>query len=120
MRKKEIQNKIKEFARNELISKTTIPEIIEGKEISFTMKGIKEAISQNHDFYDAKNQAIFDIVNLIKNSIYIKSAKEEKGNPMIKQYHYLEIIIENEKSYIVIREQIDGVCSFYSIVDKCR
>ena len=120
MTKQEFRKSIKEFARRELISKIIIEDKLVGKKIIFTMNGIKEAINQPHKLYNEKNNAIFNIVELIKNSKYIKSTNEQKENPMIKQYHYFEIKIKNECSFIVIRERKDGVCSFYSIVEKCK
>jgi len=39
---------------------------------------------------------------------------------MVKCYHYFETEINNEPSYIVIREMKTKECVFYSIVDKIR
>ena len=61
-----------------------------------------------------------DIISLLKEGTYIKECPEEKGNPMVKKYHYIKIEIASEPSYAIIRELKDGRAQFYSIVEKLR
>jgi len=109
---------IKEFAKNELISKTIIQGIIENKPITFTMTGIKEAINQPHKHLNEKNNAIFEIVSLIKNGKYIKFEKDNKERA--SGFHYIETNICNSESYIVLKENFNGSVVFYTIVDRLK
>ena len=85
------------------------------------MSGIKEALNQPHKFYYEKMQSIFNIVDLLKSSKYVKSAKNEKANDtMTNYYHYFEIKIKRECSYIVVRENKGKLYYFYSIVEEIR
>ncbi len=85
------------------------------KPVTFTSTGIKEAINQPHKHYDAKNESIFQIIELIQSGTYIKSEKDTKKR--FKCFHYLEVEIKNEKSWVVLREKFDGTIDFYTIVD---
>lgn len=87
--------------------------------IEFTVKGIKEALNQPHKFLLEKNEAILNIVDLIKNASYIRT---DAGidNPGLK-FHYLKTGIANKTSYIVLKEDISNKkVRFYSIVDKIK
>jgi hypothetical protein len=86
--------------------------------ILVTMTGIKETINQPHKFRNEKINAIYFIPDLLAKSVYIESADDEKGN--IKKYHYLQIVLNNEYSYIVIKETWQGQKNFYSIVDGLK
>ena len=86
--------------------------------VNITMKGIKETINQPHKLRNEKNNAIYQLPELLFQSKYVDSAVDDKGN--LKEYHYLEIEIGNEISYLVIRENWQGVKHFYSIVDKIK
>jgi len=88
--------------------------------IEFTTSGIDEAINQPHKFSFFKNREIINIDNLIKKSVYVGKSDDIKDNPMIKSYHYFEVEICNESSYIVIREMKNRTYIFYSIVDNRR
>jgi len=88
--------------------------------IEFNCRGIDEALNQPHKHKAEKNNSILNIINLITNSEYKGSAPDIKDNPMVKCYHYFEIEINNEPSFIVVRELMTNSCIFYSIVDKIR
>ena len=83
--------------------------------IIFTAKGIKEAINQPHKHYEAKNESIYQIVKLLQTAKYLK--REEDSKKRFKYFHYHEVEIENEKSWLVLREKFDGTIDFYTIVD---
>ncbi len=107
---------IKEWAIENLINNnTTVYKKELDKPIQFTIKGIKEAINQPHKHYVEKNEAIYRIVDLISDSIYIKQLADNKGR--FNCFHYLEIEIQNEPAWIVLREKFDGTIDFYTIVD---
>ncbi len=83
--------------------------------IRFTMKGVKEAINQPHRHLLAKNRLLADIVRIIPTGRYVKLAPDTKGRRA--KYHYLEIEIGGEPSYIVLRE-VEGQVSFYTLTDR--
>jgi len=120
LRRATIRKAVKLFAKENLISKVLIIKDIGSKniEISFTMSGIKEALNQPHKYYDKKNLAIYDVVNLIETGVYKKFEYDIKNKS--RGFYYLEIEINDEKSYIVLKENFSGNIIFYSIVDAIK
>lgn len=113
------RKEIKEWASENLIGqKVTIDKLT--SPVEFKMKNIKEILNQPHSNVRAKNEALRNIVQILKDGEYYKLAQDEKGNPMVKQYHYIAIKINDIQSYAVIRELITGECHLYSIVEKLR
>ena len=88
--------------------------------VEFTSNGIKEALNQPHKYVMAKNEAVYNLINLLKDAEHVLERPDEKGNPMVMKYHYLRIRIADEDSFAVIRELVDGKCQFYSIVEKLK
>lgn len=88
------------------------------KPITFTTKGIKEAINQPHKAYDAKNESLLNIIDIIKSSKYIGFKKDAKNRAEIVGFHYYETIISEVESLIVIMETKEGKFNFYSITEK--
>ena len=74
-------------------------------------------MNQPHKFINEKNDAVKNIEKLITSAEYVKSDKDSKGREI--SYHYLKTKINNENSFIIIKEQ-ENRCSFYSIVDKIK
>ena len=91
-----------------------------GAPVSFTVGGIKEALNQPHKSPMKKNEAVRNIESLLRNGRYAKYASDEKGNPMVKGYHYVEIDIDGEPSFAVIRDMTGGELVFYSIVENIK
>ena len=88
-------------------------------QIHITMKGIKETLNQPHKFKHQKNNAIYGIEKLLALSEFVKTINDIKGRPFL--WHYLKIIIAENNSYIVIREDIQsGTKILYSIVDNIK
>lgn len=110
---------IKEWAKENLLGKTVLVNKISNP-IEFTMTGIKETLNQPHKRVSAKNEALRNIVKLLRNGTYVKECFEEKGNPMVSKYHYVRIEIGQEPSYAIIRELTNGRALFYSIVEKIK
>lgn len=113
------RSEIREWAKNNLIGKTAYAPGL-GAPVSFTSTGIKEALNQPHKYLLEKNEAIRSIFSLLKNGEYTKYTPDEKGNVMVKGYHYIQIEIGNEPSYAVIRELKNDELLFYSIVEKIK
>lgn len=116
---KEQRAEIRSWAKDNLLGRTAAVPGMEGS-IAFTSTGIKEALNQPHKALWAKNEAVRDIVELLRKGTYIKYAPDEKENAMVKGYHYIEIQIEGEPSYAIIRELRNGDLVFYSIVEKIK
>lgn len=113
------RKEIREWAKENLAGKTVLIQGISNP-VEFTMTGIKETLNQPHKYVRAKNEALKDIVSLLKEGNHVKECPDEKGNPMVLKYHYVKIDIHGETSYAIIRELTDGKTQFYSIVEKLR
>lgn len=116
---KQQRQEIRDWAKLNLLDKTAnVPKL--SREVSFTSTGIKEALNQPHKYLLEKNEAVRDILHLIQSGKYVRFDPDIKGNQMVRGYHYIEIEIEGEPSFIVIRELNNGGMVFYSIVDKLK
>lgn len=109
----------RQWAKENLVGKTVLVQGIQNP-VEFTSNGIKEALNQPHKFVRAKNEAVYNLINLLKDAKFVLERPDEKGNPMVMKYHYLRIRIADEDSFAVIRELVDGRCQFYSIVEKLK
>lgn len=114
-----LRAEIKAWAKENLVGKTVFVDKIQNP-VEFTMSGIKEILNQSHKKIFAKNRALKDIIQLLQDGEHVKEVDDQKNNPMVSKYHYIKIIIDNEDSYAVIRELVDGKNILYSIVDKIR
>ena len=87
--------------------------------LTFTMRGIKEAINQPHKHYLEKNLAIRDIQSLLRGAVLVK--EEQDLHKEEYHYWYLRTYICDEESFIVLREnRFTRITDFYSIVDKIK
>lgn len=109
----------RQWAKENLVGKTVLVQGIQNP-VEFTSNGIKEALNQPHKFVRAKNEAVYNLINLLKDAEHVLERPDEKGNPMVMKYHYLRIRIADEDSFAVIRELVDGRCQFYSIVENLK
>lgn len=106
------------YAKENIVG-TTVKHNKFEKPIQFTVKGIKEAINQPHEYIREKNIVILQADEYIKEAKFIKSAISTKNDR--EKMHYLEIEIKKKPSYIVIKENLNTKeISFYSIVDKLK
>lgn len=119
IRLQEQRNEIRSWAKDNIIGKTVLVHGIKNP-VEFTVSGIKEALNQPHKYIRAKNEAIYDLIDLLKEAEYLMERLDEKGNPMVLKYHYLRIKISEHDSYAVVRELIDGRCQLYSIVERLK
>ena len=116
---KQQRSEVREWAKENLIGKTAhVPGM--GAPVSFTSTGIKEALNQPHKHILEKNEAVRDIERLLKKAKLVLTRDDDKGNQMVKRYHYYQIEIANEPSFAVIRELTTGELVFYSIVEKLK
>lgn len=109
---------VREWAKENLVGKTAYAPGL-GTPVSFTSTGIKEALNQPHKYLIEKNDAVRDIVRLLGSSRYVKTDPDVKGRNF--NYHYYEIEVAGEPSFVVVRENTDNkLIDFYSIVEKLR
>ena len=116
---KERIKELRAWAKDNLIGKEVEhPEFPE--KIGFTNTGIKEFLNQPHCNYHAKNESLIFIIDLIQASKVVHEAPDIKGNTN-HHFYYLESIIENLSSFIVIRHTMkDNKYTLYSMVDKLK
>ena len=113
------RKKIIEWAKLNLVNNgTTVSRAELTGPISFSNSGIKEAINQPHKHYHEKNEAIKDIVQLLGSSIYSGNAEDVKGRCL--RYHYFRVTINDDDSFIVVKEHYDNTLRFYTIVDRIK
>ncbi len=106
------------YAKEHLLDKSVSHNKIK-KPITFTVKGFKEAINQNHDFLVEKNELIKAIDKVIPAADYVGSSPDVKGR--LFKYHYLKTKIKGKDSFITIRENITGrEAIFWTIVDTLK
>lgn len=86
-------------------------------DVKLTKKGIHEALNQPHPRYYAKNSMVLNIEDALQDLEW-EILPDVKNNPMIKQYHRAEIELMGEKSYLIVRELMDGTKIFYGITGR--
>lgn len=116
---KKQRDDVRLWAKENLIGKTVeVPGV--NAPVGFNVTGVKEALNQPHKYISEKNEAVRNIVSLLQNGEHVLTRTDDKGNPMVRQYHYIRIKIKDEDSYAVIRELVNGDCNFYSLVEKLK
>lgn|GEM_PF-465837 len=112
---------IRTWAKSSLLSHIiTVSINDQQRKVSFTLKGIKKALDQPHRYLAIKNEAIRNIEELLSAAVYVKSATDTGGNENFI-FHYFRITINNETSWIVLKETLkERRIVFYSIVDKIK
>ena len=103
---------LRDWAKKNLAQKSVYHDDF-GKDILFTVTGIKEYLNQPHRYYFEKNQMIKDIQNILKNSDY-KGITRYMG----RTSHIFEIEIKGDKNWCIANERADGKVTFYSISDN--
>lgn len=87
-----------------------------GKGIAVSMASIKEWLNQPHKWIMEKNALLPMIENVIAASKYVGFGPD-KHDPDITM-HLFEITIHGEKSWIIVRELIDGSIKLHSVSDS--
>ena len=82
IRLQEQRNEIRSWAKDNIIGKTVLVHGIKNP-VEFTVSGIKEALNQPHKYIRAKNEAIYNLIDLLKDAEYLMERHDEKGNPMV-------------------------------------
>lgn len=87
-----------------------------GKDIRVSGTNIKEWLNQPHKWIVEKNRMLLDIENVIAEAPYLGNGPD-KHDPDITM-HLFETTLHNEKSWIIVRELIDGSVKLHSISDS--
>ncbi len=87
-----------------------------GKNVSVSMSGIKEWLNQPHKWIMEKNAMLPEIERILAESEYLGYGPD-KHDPEIKM-HLFETKVHGEKSWIIVRELIDGSVKLHSISDS--
>ena len=87
-----------------------------GKDVSVSMSGIKEWLNQPHKWIMEKNAMLPEIERILAESEYLGYGPD-KHDPEIKM-HLFETKVHGEKSWIIVRELIDGSVKLHSISDS--
>jgi Large polyvalent protein-associated domain 3 len=110
---------IREWAKNNLVGKIIRLPFLE-IDITFTGRGVKEALNQPHKRLYHKNEAIKDIESALMLSEFVKSVSDNTGD-INYVYHYLKTTINEDESFIVLKEiKKEKRAIFYSIVDNIK
>lgn len=87
-----------------------------GKDIRVSGTNIKEWLNQPHKWIVEKNKMLPDIEKVIAEAPYLGSGPD-KHDPDITM-HLFETTVHDEKSWIIVRELIDGSVKLHSISDS--
>lgn len=92
------------------------PHVKFDKEISINNKNIKEWLNQPHKHYYQKNELLLRIGEVIRESTYLGSGKDKHREEVIM--HLFATAINNDPSWIIVREFEDGQVNLHSITDS--
>ncbi len=111
------RKQVLDYAKTNILGKKVFRKEL-GTNIEFTKRGIKEALSQPHDYYLEKNELVKNIVAILETAPYkeppVKNKKAGKKSHVLK-YHYFSLLVKNVPSQIVVEEDKYGKFTFYSI-----
>lgn len=86
------------------------------KKVYITGRSIKEWLNQPHKFYQEKNEMLLSIKEVFQHAGYI-GAGEDRHDSTITM-HLFEVLVGNEKSWVIAREHFDGIVRLHSISDN--
>ena len=88
-----------------------------GVDVRITATGIKEYLNQPHEQYFEKNELVLNLPELLGKAKYEGKISYHKGNKYFVASHLYSIEIKNQKSYLIAREDANGIIIFHSISD---
>lgn len=112
------RKEVKAYIAKENITKSLLKTQIGNVKVSGG--GIREILNKpSHNVY-LRNNLLFDLKSVLQKAIYVKSANDDKNNPMVKQYHYLLLKVNESNFYLNIREHHNGELFLYAITDQLK
>ncbi|MEM8506222.1 MAG: phage minor head protein [Bacteroidota bacterium] len=88
--------------------------------VMVSSSGAKELLNTPSDNLYLKNSLLYDLRTVLAEASYVKTVSDIKDNPMVKQYHYLFLEVDDKRFYLNVREMVDGSLYLYAITDKLR
>ncbi|WP_157600916.1 hypothetical protein [Persicobacter sp. CCB-QB2] len=82
--------------------------------------GIKEILNQPHRDYALKNRILFALEEVLENAEFVRTDPNTKANPLISQFHYYKIQVNQQDSFLVLRELANGERQIYSVVESLQ
>ena len=106
---------IRQLANEKLVGKEfSLPQI--GEVATISKRGVKEWLNQPFFDVQAKNEALLDLQNLLKKSVYRGKCIDRHDNNL--STYLFETSIKDKKCWIIVRNYYEGEYSIYSISDN--
>lgn len=106
---------IRQLANEKLVGKEfSLPQI--GEAATISKRGVKEWLNQPFFDIQAKNEALLDLQNLLKKSVYRGKCIDRHDNNL--STYLFETSIKDKKCWIIVRNYYEGEYSIYSISDN--
>ena len=111
---RKLRNEVKEKAQ--FLKKRVLRNEQFGMDIHVSGTNIKEWLNQPHKWIVEKNRMLLDIEKVITEAPYL-GCGPDKHDPDITM-HLFEVTLHDEKSWIIVRELLDGSVKLHSISDS--
>lgn len=106
---------LRQLANEKLVGKEfSLPQI--GEMATISKRGVKEWLNQPFFDVQAKNEALLDLQNLLKKSVYRGKCIDRHDNNL--STYLFETSIKDKKCWIIVRNYYEGEYSIYSISDS--
>lgn len=106
---------LRQLANEKLVGKEfSLPQI--GEVATISKRGVKEWLNQPFFDVQAKNEALLDLQNLLKKSVYRGKCIDRHDNNL--STYLFETSIKDKKCWIIVRNYYEGEYSIYSISDN--
>lgn len=106
---------LRQLANEKLVGKEfSLPQV--GEVATISKRGVKEWLNQPFFDVQAKNEALLDLQNLLKKSVYRGKCIDRHDNNL--STYLFETSIKDKKCWIIVRNYYEGEYSIYSISDS--
>ena len=112
-RRKEIRDEAKRILIGRALYHPYFPH-----DIYINVTGIKEWLNQPHLHYEAKNEILLELPDLIEHAIYLGSIEDPKGRDFILTGHVFKVQIDDAPSWVIVNENIWGEYWVHSVSDN--
>ena len=112
-RRKEIRDLAKTILLGSVLSHPYFPH-----DIYINVSGIKEWLNQPHKQYEAKNEALLKLAELLYKAEYIDAVPDPKGRDYVMSSHLFKTKIGDCDSWIIVNETIWNEFLVHSISDN--
>jgi hypothetical protein len=84
-------------------------------DVRFTRKGLEHIRSDRFPDPLLRDMLLADLDRIVEKAVYVESAGDRKGNPMVLQYHYYRIELFGKEYYLNVRETANSGCYLYAL-----